>query len=77
MTSADDLPPEYGIRVSLPPGEPFANLVGEDWEKTHWFTTPAARDRAFSEMQREHEYSRRGDKPTLIFEPIGQGQGGK
>ena len=77
MTSADDQPNQYGIRVSLPPGEPFANLVGDDWEKTHWFSTQTARDRAMREMQREHEYSRRGDKPTLIFEPINQGQGNK
>ncbi len=77
MTSAEDTSFQYGIRVSLPPGDPFANLVGEDWEKTHWFATPSARDRAMQEMQRVHEYSRRCDKPTLIFEPVNQGQGTK
>lgn len=77
MISTDDTLLQYGIRVSLPPGEPFANLVGSDWENTHWFATPSARDRAMREMQREHEYSRRGDKPTLIFEPISRGQGSK
>ena len=51
----------------------FAHLIGEDWEKTHWFDTAAERNRTLRDMQREHEYSRRGDKPTLVFEPIDRG----
>ena len=39
------LPQPYGIRVRLRPGDPFAKLVGADWQKTHWFFTAAERDR--------------------------------
>jgi hypothetical protein len=60
----------YGIRVSLPPGDPFRNLLGPGWHRMHWFATPAERDAALQEMSRRHEYSRRGDKPSLLFEKI-------
>ena len=39
------LPQPYGIRVRLRPGDPFAKLVGGDWQKTHWYFTAAERDR--------------------------------
>ena len=55
------LPQPYGIRVRLRPGDPFAKLVGGDWQKTHWFFTAAERDRVLDDMSRKHEYSRIGD----------------
>jgi len=58
----------YGIRVSLPPGDTLAHLLGADWAQLHWFATPEERDRALEEMASEHLYSRTGDKPTLRFE---------
>ncbi|MGI9308704.1 MAG: hypothetical protein ACR2P6_05550 [Gammaproteobacteria bacterium] len=60
----------YGIRVSLPPDDPFADLVGTDWQKEHWFDTAAKRDAALQEMSKEHLYSRDGDKPALVFTAI-------
>jgi hypothetical protein len=60
----------YGIRVRLAPGDTFARLLGGDWEKLHWFGTRPERDRALEDMASEHLYSRRGDRPTLIFEPV-------
>ena len=60
----------YGVRVSVTEQDPFASLVGKDWETTHWFDTEKERDRALRDMSREHEYSRRGDKPTLRYETI-------
>jgi len=60
----------YGIRVSLRPNDTFARLIGENWEKFHWFETAAERDAAMQDMARRHLYSRRGDKPTMRFEPI-------
>ena len=39
------LPQPYGIRVRLRRGDPFAKLLGTDWQKTHWFFTAAERDR--------------------------------
>ena len=60
----------YGIRVSLPPGDPFRKLLGPEWQRQHWYATPHERDAALGEMSRRHEYSRSGDKPALIFEKI-------
>jgi hypothetical protein len=63
----------FGIRVSLPPGDPFAHLLDDGWQRTHWYETPTLRDLSLHEMRREHEYSRSGDKPSLVFEPIERG----
>jgi hypothetical protein len=63
-------PKPWGIRVSLPPGESFTRLIGSEWERHHWFATREARDRALEDMASEHLYSRRGDRPTLVFEPV-------
>ena len=60
----------YGIRVSLPVGDPFRKLLGADWNKTHWFGTAAERDAALIDMARKHEYSRPGDKPALKFDKV-------
>lgn len=60
----------YGIRVSLPPGESFTMLLGRDWKTYHWYATAEDRDRALDDMAREHLYSRRGDRPTLRFDPV-------
>jgi hypothetical protein len=64
------LPQPYGIRVRLKPGDPFAKLLGTDWQKTHWFFTAAERDRVMEDMARKHEYSRIGDQPALVFEKV-------
>ncbi len=60
----------YGIRVTLPAEDSFARVLGTDWERLHWFFTEAERDRALADMQRRHDYSRRGDHPTVVFEKI-------
>ena len=73
MKQKDETTPLFGILVSAPANDPFTDLVGKDWSTTHWFSTQQERDRAIKDMQREHEYSRRGDKPTLIFAAIGRG----
>jgi hypothetical protein len=65
-------PKPYGIRVRLAPGDVFARLLGLDWQRHHWFGTREERDRVLAEMASEHLYSRRGDRPTLIFEPVEQ-----
>jgi hypothetical protein len=70
LHTAPALPRPYGIRVSLRPGDPFAKLLGDDWQKTHWFFTTAERDRTLEEMARKHEYSRIGDQPALVFEKV-------
>lgn len=60
----------YGIRVSLPAGDTFSELIGAQWERFHWFASSQERDRALQEMAGEHLYSRRGDRPRLIFEAV-------
>ncbi len=60
----------FGIRVTLPAGESFMRILGDDWERTHWYATEAERDRAMQDMASEHLYSRRGDRPTVRFEAI-------
>ena len=60
----------FGVRVSLRRGDPFCNLLGEDWSRTHWYPTAVARDAALAEMSRRHEYSRRGDAPALEYEKV-------
>jgi hypothetical protein len=60
----------YGIRVSLPSGDPFRKLLGPQWHRTHWFSSPQERDIALADMSRRHEYSRSGDRPALVFEKV-------
>jgi len=67
-----DGPKPYGIRVAIRPTDTFARLLGKDWQQHHWFATREERDRTLAEMASEHLYSRSGDKPTLIFEPVEQ-----
>jgi hypothetical protein len=56
--------------VSLRPGDSFARLLDSGWEQFHWFATAEERDRMLRDMASEHVYSRRGDRPTLRFEPV-------
>ena len=60
----------YGVRVSLPPGDPFRKLLGPDWHRLHWYSSPVERDAAMAEMSRRHEYSRAGDRPALVFQKV-------
>jgi hypothetical protein len=57
----------YGIRVSLPGGDPFTKLLGTEWHRFHWYASADERDAALAEMSRRHQYSRSGDKPSLVF----------
>ena len=70
MTDPETQEGTFGIRVSLPAGDPFANLLEENWQTTHWYEARGVRDMALADMQREHEYSRAGDTPSLIFKPV-------
>jgi hypothetical protein len=60
----------YGIRVTLPPGDTFRELLGPDWQKYHWYASAGQRDRALAQMSRRHEYSRAQDRPSLVFEKV-------
>ncbi len=60
----------FGIRVTLPPGDTFRRILGEDWEQLHWFATEAERDLVFEQMALRHGYYRTTDTPTQILEKI-------
>lgn len=60
----------FGIRVSLPAGDTFTSLLGEDWERVHWYRSERERDRAYENMAARHGYYRKTDKPTQILEKI-------
>jgi hypothetical protein len=60
----------YGLRVSLPSGDPLRKLLGPEWNRIHWYATPRQREVDMAEMSRRHEYSRASDAPSLRFEKI-------
>ncbi len=60
----------YGIRVTLPTGDTFSRLLGEDWERIHWFPTEEERDLAYENMATRHGYYRNTDTPTQVLEKI-------
>ncbi len=60
----------FGIRVSLPEGDTFRSLLGENWEQVHWYPTEIERDVAFDNMAERHGYYRKTDTPTQVLEKI-------
>ncbi|HSG58857.1 MAG TPA: hypothetical protein VLA06_04945 [Woeseiaceae bacterium] len=60
----------YGIRVTLPPGDTLRKILGEDWERLHWYASEAERDRAYETMAARHGYYRQTDTPTQVLEKI-------
>jgi hypothetical protein len=60
----------WGIRVTLPAGDTMRKILGDDWEKLHWYPTEAERDAAFDHMAQRHGYYRQTDTPTQVLEKI-------
>jgi hypothetical protein len=60
----------FGLRIRARRSDPFRTLVGDDWEKEHWFASRAERDAAHVQMSGRYLYFRPGDAPTLDFEKI-------
>ena len=60
----------FGIRVRLRSDDPIRALLGDDWQKLHWYASARERDAALADMTRRHEYSRVGDVPALRLEKI-------
>ncbi len=60
----------FGIRVTLPENDTLRNLLGDDWERLHWYPTEAERDRAFEKMAIRHGYYRSTDSPTQVLEKL-------
>ncbi len=61
---------KFGIRVTLPPGDSLRKVLGDDWERLHWFPTEAERDAAFDRMAERHGYYRDTDAPTQVLEKL-------
>ena len=68
--SVADADRPFGIRITLPPGDTMRKILGDDWEKLHWFATEAERDAAFERIAERHGYYRKTDTPTQILEKI-------
>ena len=60
----------FGIRVTLPAGDTLRKVLGDDWERQHWYASEAERDAAFDNMAHRHGYYRKTDNPTQILEKI-------
>jgi len=60
----------FGIRVTLPAGDPLRRVLGNEWHKEHWFATQGERDAALREMASRHAYSRIGDTPSIRLDAL-------
>ena len=60
----------FGLRIRARRNDPFRHLVGDDWQKEHWFATRTERDAALAQMSGRYVYFRPGDAPTLDFEKV-------
>jgi len=61
---------KFGIRVSLPSGDTFSRMLGDDWETLHWYRSEEERDRAYTKMAVRHGYYRKTDSPTQVLEKL-------
>ena len=60
----------YGIRVTLPANDTMRKVIGDNWERVHWYASEAERDAAFERMAVRHGYYRKTDSPTQVLEKI-------
>jgi hypothetical protein len=60
----------FGIRVTLPVNDTLRNVLGDDWERFHWYATEDERDLAFEKMAIRHGYYRDTDLPTQVLEKV-------
>jgi len=60
----------FGIRVTLPENDTLRKVVGDDWERIHWYPSESERDAAFEQMDERHGYYRKTDNPTQVLEKI-------
>jgi hypothetical protein len=60
----------FGIRVTLPANDTLRNVLGNNWERFHWYATETERDTAFEKMAIRHGYYRDTDSPTQVLEKV-------
>lgn len=61
---------KFGIRFTMPSGDPMRKVLGEDWEAFRWYDSAAERDQAYEDLRRQPPYYRQGDAPTQILSKI-------
>lgn len=60
----------FGIRVTLPVNDTLRKVLGDDWERLHWYGSETERDGAYDNMAIRHGYYRDTDSPSQILEKI-------
>jgi hypothetical protein len=60
----------FGIRLSLPEGDPMRQVLGDDWHQFQWFEDETARESRIEELTGRFVYYRKGDRPTFVIERI-------
>ena len=60
----------FGIRVTLPANDSLRKVIGDEWQRLHWYATEAERDSAFDKMALRHGYYRETDTPTQVLEKL-------
>lgn len=60
----------FGIRVTLPENDTLRKVLGNNWERLHWYGSEMERDNAYENMATRHGYYRDSDSPTQVLEKI-------
>lgn len=63
-------PKPFGIRLSLPEGDPMIKFLGQDWHQYQWFESEQARDAGIEQLTGRFVYYRQGDRPTFRIERV-------
>jgi hypothetical protein len=63
-------PRPWGIRLSLPQGDPMRPILGEDWHQYQWFASEAQREARIEQLRRQFAYYRKGDRPSFVIERV-------
>lgn len=61
---------KFGIRFTLPSGDPMEKILGPDWEAFRWYASAQERDQAYEYLRRQPPYYRQGDAPTQILSKV-------
>ncbi len=60
----------FGIRLTLPEGDPMRQVLGDDWHQYQWFEDEKAREKRIEELTGRFVYYRKGDRPTFVIERV-------
>ena len=60
----------FGIRVTLPATDTLRKVLGDDWERLHWYASEAERDAALHNMATRHDFYRKTDDPSQVLEKV-------